>query len=94
MREAQWKEMKPLQEQMFTKRDELRKLWLEPNPDQAKILAAQKEMRMLRDQMQDKMTVFIWKPRRFSRRNRGRRLNFSLSAEVPCKGAIPRQDLV
>ena len=37
--------MKPLQEQMFTKRDEIRKLWLEPNPDQAKIMAAQKEMR-------------------------------------------------
>ena len=50
--------MKPLQEQMFTKRDEIRKLWLEPNPDQAKILAAQKEMRTLRDQMEDKTTAF------------------------------------
>jgi Spy/CpxP family protein refolding chaperone len=58
MREAQWKEMKPLQEQMFTKRDELRKLWLEPNPDQGKITAAQKEMRLLRDQMQDRMTAY------------------------------------
>jgi periplasmic protein CpxP/Spy len=58
MREAQWKAMKPLQEQVFTKRDEIRKLWLEPNPDEAKILAAQKEMRTLRDQIQDKMTSF------------------------------------
>jgi Spy/CpxP family protein refolding chaperone len=58
VRDAQWKAMKPLQEQVFTKRDELRKLWLEPNPDEAKILAAQKEMRTLRDQMQDKMTAF------------------------------------
>ena len=58
MRETQWKEMKPLQEQMFTKRDEIRKLWLEPNPDQAKITAAQKEMRSLRDQMEDKTTAF------------------------------------
>lgn len=57
-REAQWKEMKPLREQMFTKRDEIRKLWLEPNPDQAKITAAQKEMRSLRDQIQDKTTAF------------------------------------
>ncbi|MEK6534078.1 MAG: Spy/CpxP family protein refolding chaperone [Thermodesulfobacteriota bacterium] len=57
MREAQWKEMKPLREQMFTKRDEIRKLWLEPNPDQEKIAAAQKEMRSLRDQIQDKMTA-------------------------------------
>jgi protein CpxP len=58
IKDDQWQEMKPLQEQMFTKRDEIRKLWLEPNPDQAKILAAQKEMRNLRDQMEDKTTVF------------------------------------
>ena len=58
MREAQWNEMKPLREQMFAKRDELRKLWLEPNPDQEKIAAAQKEMRSLRDLIQDKTTAF------------------------------------
>ena len=58
MRDAQCKEIEPLREQMFAKRDEVRKLWLEPNPDQAKILAAQKEMRSLRDQLQDKMTAF------------------------------------
>jgi protein CpxP len=57
MRDAQWKELKPLREQMFTKRDEIRKLWLEPNPDQAKITAAQKEMNSLRDQIQDKTTA-------------------------------------
>lgn len=58
MKDDQWNEIKPLQEQMFTKRDEIRKLWLEPSPDQAKIVAAQKEMRNLRDQMEDKTTVF------------------------------------
>jgi Spy/CpxP family protein refolding chaperone len=58
MRDAQFKEIAPLREQMFAKRDELRKLWLEPNPDQAAILATQKEMRSLRDQVQDKMTAF------------------------------------
>ena len=58
IRDAQWKEMKPLREQTFTKRDEIRKLWLEPNPDEGKILAAQKEMRSLRDQMEDKTTTF------------------------------------
>lgn len=58
MHEARLQEMKPLLEQMFAKRDALRKLWLEPNPDQAKILATQKEMRVLRDQLQDKMTAF------------------------------------
>jgi Spy/CpxP family protein refolding chaperone len=58
MREAQWNEMKPLRDQMFTKRDEIRKLWLEPNPDQEKIAAAQKEMRSLRDQIQDRTTAY------------------------------------
>ncbi len=58
LRDAQFKDIKPLQDQMITKRDELRKLWLEPNPDQGKITAAQKEMRSVRDQMQDKMTAF------------------------------------
>jgi len=58
LRDAHFKDVKPLRDQMFTKRDELRKLWLEPNPDQAKITAAQKEMRAVRDQMQDKMTAF------------------------------------
>ena len=58
MRDAQFKDIGPLRDQMFAKRDELRKLWLEPNPDQTKILAAQKEMRAVRDQVQDKMTAF------------------------------------
>ncbi len=58
MRDAQLKEVAPLREQMFAKRDALRTLWLEPNPDQAKIMAAQQEMRSLRDQLQDKMTTF------------------------------------
>jgi Spy/CpxP family protein refolding chaperone len=57
LREAHWKEVAPLQEQVTAKRDALRKLWLEPNPDQAKITAAQKELRTLRDQMQDKGTA-------------------------------------
>ena len=58
MRDAQYKAIEPLREQMFAKRDEVRKLWLEPTPDKAKILAAQQEMRSLRDQMQDRMTAF------------------------------------
>jgi Spy/CpxP family protein refolding chaperone len=57
LRDAQFKNAKPLRDQMIAKRDELRKLWLEPNPDQGKITAAQKEMRAVRDQMQDKMTA-------------------------------------
>lgn len=58
MRDSRFKEIEPLREKMFSKRDEVRKLWLEPNPDQGKIAAAQKEMRGMRDEMQDKMTAF------------------------------------
>lgn len=55
LREAQLKEIQPLQEKMFSKRGELRQLWLQKNPDENKIKAAYKDMRTLRDQMQDKM---------------------------------------
>ena len=53
---AQRKEIKPLQDKMFAKRGDLKLLWLERSPDQEKILAAQKELRNLRGQMEDKMT--------------------------------------
>ncbi|MCL2669268.1 MAG: Spy/CpxP family protein refolding chaperone [Syntrophaceae bacterium] len=55
---AQFKEVLPLQEQMLAKRDALRKLWLEPNPDKDKITAAQGEVNAVRDQIQEKRTVF------------------------------------
>ena len=58
MQETHWKDMKDLRDKMFSKRDEIRKLWLNPNPDEGKIKAAQKEMSELRDQIQDKGTAF------------------------------------
>jgi Spy/CpxP family protein refolding chaperone len=56
LRETHLKEVKPLQDKMFSKRGELRLLWLQTKPDQEKITAVQKEIRTLRDQMQDKRT--------------------------------------
>ncbi len=58
LRDNHWKEVQPLRDKMFTKRNELRTLWLETNPDPAKINAAQKEVNLLRDQMQEKRTAF------------------------------------
>ena len=58
LREAHLKDIKPLQDKMFSKRGDLKLLWLQTNPDKDKILAAQKEIRTLRDQMQDKMTAY------------------------------------
>ena len=56
LRDAHIQDVKPLQEAMFSKRGELRLLWQEKNPDQEKITAVQREIRSLRDQVQDKAT--------------------------------------
>ena len=58
LRASHLKEVKPLQDKMFSKRGDLRLLWLEKNPDQEKIAEAQKEIRSLRDQIQDKGTAY------------------------------------
>jgi Spy/CpxP family protein refolding chaperone len=57
LRSAHEKATKPTREKMFDKSVELRRLWLEANPDKDKITAAQKDMRVLRDDLQDKATV-------------------------------------
>lgn len=57
LRESFLKDTKPLKDKLFSKRGDLRLLWLQTNPDQDKILAVQKEIRALRDQMQDRMTT-------------------------------------
>jgi Spy/CpxP family protein refolding chaperone len=54
LREAHLKDVKPIQDKMFSKRGDLKMLWLQMNPDQEKIRQTQKEIRTLRDQMQDK----------------------------------------
>lgn len=56
LREAQLKEIQPLQNNLYSKRSELRLLWLQQSPDEGKIKAADREIRALRDQVQDKMT--------------------------------------
>ena len=58
LRQTMQQETKPLRDKMFAARGDLRLLWADKNPNQDKIVAAQKEMRSLRDQMQDKMTAY------------------------------------
>jgi Spy/CpxP family protein refolding chaperone len=58
LREAHLKESKPLRDQIYAKSGDLRLLWLAKTPDQEKILALQKEVRNLRDQLTDKMTSY------------------------------------
>ncbi len=52
-----FKATKPLREKIFDKSVELRRLWLEANPDKGKITAAQKDLRALRNDMEDRMTA-------------------------------------
>lgn len=47
-----------LRKQMMVKHAELAALWKAEKPDQTAILAKQKEVNALRDQMQEKMTAF------------------------------------
>jgi Spy/CpxP family protein refolding chaperone len=56
LREAHLRDIQPLQNKLYSKRSELRLLWLQQSPDQGKITAADREIRALRDQLQDKMT--------------------------------------
>ncbi len=51
------KEVRPIREKMFDKSVEMRRLWLQANPDKSKINDARKEISTLRDQMQDKTTA-------------------------------------
>jgi len=58
LREANLRDTKALRDKMYSKRGDLRLLWLQTNPDQNKVASVQKEIRALRDQMQDKMTAY------------------------------------
>ena len=58
LRDNHWKEMQTMRNQMFVKRNELRTLWLETNPDPAKIKDTQKEVQALRSQIEEKRTAF------------------------------------
>ena len=57
-REAFLKDCKPLQDKMVSKRGDLKILWLQQNPDQEKILTMQKEIRDLKDQIQEKRDIY------------------------------------
>ncbi|MGD0278693.1 MAG: Spy/CpxP family protein refolding chaperone [Smithella sp.] len=57
IRTSAGKEIRPIREKMFDKSVELRRLWLQANPDKDKITTAQKEMRKLRDLKDDKVTA-------------------------------------
>ena len=46
LRETFLKDVKPLRDKLFSKRGDLKLLWRDKNPNQAKILATQKQIRI------------------------------------------------
>ncbi|MGB9697913.1 MAG: Spy/CpxP family protein refolding chaperone [Thermodesulfobacteriota bacterium] len=56
LQKAYLDETAPLQQQLLAKRTELRSLWLNPKPDQAKITALQKEILSLQSKIAEKAT--------------------------------------
>ncbi|MFA5182314.1 MAG: periplasmic heavy metal sensor [Syntrophales bacterium] len=58
LRETHLREVKPLRDLIYSKSGELWLLWLQRTPDQQKIVADQKEVRTLRDQLADKQTAY------------------------------------
>jgi len=59
LREASLKEIEPLQKDLWTKRTELRNLWLSSNADPAVITAKQKEISDLQAKLQEKATNLV-----------------------------------
>jgi Spy/CpxP family protein refolding chaperone len=58
LQQAHLAKIGPLQRALLSKRLELRSLYLAPNPDQATVLAKQKEMLSLQAQMQEEATKY------------------------------------
>jgi Spy/CpxP family protein refolding chaperone len=58
LRKRQWEEVKPLRDEMFQKRKEMRDLYTDPATVDATIIAKQKDLSALQQQMQDRMVQF------------------------------------
>ncbi|MFN3535410.1 MAG: Spy/CpxP family protein refolding chaperone [Desulfatiglandales bacterium] len=58
LREAYLKDITPIQNELMTKKLELRNLWSAPNPDQAKIMEKQREVNRLQERIQERATKY------------------------------------
>ncbi len=58
LRKQQWEQNKPLRDQMYQKQQEMRSLYTDPAANDATIVAKQKEVNALRQQMQDRAVQF------------------------------------
>lgn len=58
LRKKHWEQVKPLRDEMFQKRQEMRQLFANPATDDATILEKQKQITALQQKMQEKMVQF------------------------------------
>jgi len=58
LRQAYLEDIRPLQDKMMVKREELKALWLETSPNREKIAVAQEDMDRLRMEMHEKMNAY------------------------------------
>jgi Spy/CpxP family protein refolding chaperone len=58
LRKRHWEEVKPLRDEMFQKRQEMRQLFTNPATDDATIIEKQKQIAALQQKMQEKMVQF------------------------------------
>lgn len=56
--DAFMEEVSPLRDRLFSRKMELRELWGQAGPDQAKISAKQREIQAIQNQIQDKATRY------------------------------------
>lgn len=87
LREAQFKEMAPLQEKLFSRKQELRLLWANPNPDQGQILAKQKEISDLQAQIQQTATKHQLEARKILTPEQQQKLAVSSMGRGPWAGS-------
>lgn len=59
LREAHLRDISPLQERLYVKSRELKELWLAKAPDREGILAFQREVQALRNQLMEKITSYL-----------------------------------
>ena len=57
LQDEHYKATRPLREKIYDKSTEIRRLWLAANPDKDKITAAERELRALRGEMEDRATT-------------------------------------
>lgn len=88
LREDHWKKIAPLQNELMNKGLELLSLWSQPNPDQERILAGQKEINALREKIPNETTKHYLEMRQILTSEQQARLGTNFGAGLGQKGGF------